>query len=276
MSRSLFAGLSCVIGATAYGFAIEPKWFKSTTYTIKSKKWPYANAPLTLAIGADFHVGCPSVTLQTLRKVVHDLNAMQADCILLLGDFLTKGTFFGKRIAPEPIAEILSDLSAPLGVHAVLGNHDWWVDGEGIWKALETAGIKVLENDAYLVKCDTPFWMTGLADDTMRIVDIEKTLQKISTDDPVIMLSHDPAPFMDMSDRPVVTLAGHTHGGQVAAPFWGPMIVPGRAPLRYAYGHITEDNRDMIVTSGLGTSILPLRFNQRPELVHLTIETANS
>lgn len=195
----------------------------------------------------------------------------------MLGDFLIQGVLLGEYTPPEPIAEVLSKLKAPLGVFAVLGNHDWWRDGTGMWKALESKGIVVLENNAVLIERsgEKPFWIGGLADDTTRTPDISKTLNKITTDDPVIMLSHDPAPFLEMPERPVVTLAGHTHGGQVAIPVIGPLVIPGRAPIRYAYGHIIEDSKDLIVSSGIGTSILPVRFNQRPELINLTVSGKN-
>lgn len=199
---------------------------------------------------------------------------MNADCILLLGDFLIRNVLLGSKVSPETIAQILSKLKAPLGVYAVLGNHDWWQDGEGMWRALEKAGIKVLENDAVLLKRQGgDFWIAGLADDTTRDPDYPKILTKIQTDDPVILMTHDPATFLESDDRPVVTLAGHTHGGQVAAPFWGAIVIPGRSPLRYAYGHIVENGRDLIVSCGIGTSILPVRFNRRPELIDLTISS---
>ena len=132
----------------------------------------------------------------------------------------------------------------------------------------------VLENEAIAVKRPGgDFWVAGLADDTARVPDLHKTLADVTDDLPVLMLSHDPATFLEMSERPVVTVCGHTHGGQIAVPFVGPVVIPGRAPMKYAYGHITENNRDLIVTAGLGTSILPVRFNRRPEVIELTIQT---
>ncbi|MCC7305605.1 MAG: metallophosphoesterase [Alphaproteobacteria bacterium] len=272
----LGAGVLAGIGGGSYSFFVEPYLRKIKEYHLASPKWPAAHAPLKLAVASDFHVGCPSVDLNTLSAIVEELNALQADAILLLGDYLIAGVLLGKYVGPEPIAEIFSNLKAPLGVYSVLGNHDWWKDGKGMWRALENAGIKVLENDA--VRVERPghgaFWIAGLADDSTRTPDIQKTLQRTGTDDPVIMMSHDPAPFLEMTERPVVTLAGHTHGGQVSFPFIGPLVIPGRAPLRYAYGHIKEESKDMIVSCGIGTSILPVRFNRRPEVICLTITEA--
>ena len=79
-----------------------------------------------------------------------------------------------------------------------------------------------------------------------------------------------------MSDRPVVTICGHTHGGQVVVPYVTPITIPGRAPLKYAYGHIQEEGRDLIVSSGIGTSMLPVRFGRRPEILEITIQGVGS
>lgn len=275
IGHTLKAGFLGALGTLGYASVIEPNWLRVVSYDLQSKKWPSGKPPLKIAIAADLHVGCPSVTLSTLENIVKQLNAMNADCILLLGDFVIQGVLLGKQVQAEPIAEILAGLSAPLGVYSVLGNHDWWLDGHAIWAALEKAGIKVLENDAVLVERakDDKFWIAGLADDTTRNPDIDVTLKKVVTDDPVILMTHDPATFLNTSQKPVVTLAGHTHGGQLAAPFWGAIVIPGKAPLRYACGHITENNCDLIVSCGIGTSVLPVRFNRRPELISLTISS---
>lgn len=273
--NTFYAGISTCAGLAGYSFFVEPNWLRVTEYTLKSHKWPNGKPPLKIAVIADLHVGCPSVNLATLKTIVDKTNTLNADCILILGDYLISVVLLGKKIKPEPIAEILAGLKAPLGVYSVLGNHDWWEDGQGMWNALERVGIKVLENDALPVKRAEGdiFWIAGLADDTTRTPDIHATLQKIETDDPVILMTHDPATFVKSSERPVVTLAGHTHGGQIAPPFWGPIVIPGRAPIKYAYGHIVENNCDLIVSCGIGTSILPVRFNRRPELIHLTISS---
>jgi predicted MPP superfamily phosphohydrolase len=144
-----------------------------------------------------------------------------------------------------------------------------------MWSQLTQAGIHVLENSSIQVRMTSGknFWISGLADDSTRKPDLLKTLSMVTTDEPVLMLSHDPATFITMNDRPVITLSGHTHGGQMAFPFIGPVIIPGRAPLKYAYGHIKENNRDLIVTSGVGTSVLPIRAFAVPELLEINIQT---
>ncbi len=276
--RSIMAGLALTggVGGGIYSYAIEPKWIRVKEYDLPTSKWPVSYKPLKVAIAGDFHVGCPSVDLDAVDGIVDRLNGLSADMILLVGDFLIGDVVGGKYTEPEPIAQKLSRLKAPLGVHAVLGNHDWWKNGRGMWEALEKAGIGVFENNAVRIKhAGGDFWLAGLADDTTRMPDIKKTLAQVSDDAPVIMMSHDPAPFIEMPERSVVTVCGHTHGGQIALPFWGAIVIPGRAPIKYAYGHIIENKRDMIVTAGLGTSVLPVRFSRRPEIVSLTIRSSS-
>lgn len=277
LTRGLPALFFTGSAAGGYSFAVEPSWLRLKQYRLESPKWPSNYKPLKIAVAGDLHVGCPSVRLDEVDRIVRELNNLNADIILLLGDFLIGGVMLGHYTAPQPIAEKLKALHAPLGVYSVLGNHDWWKDGEGMWRALEGAGIHVLENDSLLIKSGGgDFWLSGLADDTTRHPDIQATLSKVTDDKPVIMMTHDPATFLEKTDRPVVTLAGHTHGGQVAFPVIGPLIVPGRAPIKYAYGHIHEEGRDLIVTSGVGTSILPVRFGRRPEIMQIDIYPAHS
>lgn len=281
LSRRGFMGLMGavpVVAGAAYVSVIEPFRLATTSYTLSSPKWPQGYPPLTIAALGDPHVGCPSVSLSRLEDIVSEMNALQADIILLLGDYLiekVKPVMGGKHVAPEPIAQVLGKLRAPLGVYSVLGNHDWHNDGPAMWKALEDNGITVLENNARAITLPTgqKFYIAGVADDTTRTPDIASALAG-TQDAPVIMLSHDPAPFLEMPEKPVVTLSGHTHAGQMALPFIGAIVIPSRAPLKYAYGHISEGGRDLIVTSGIGTSVLPFRAFATPEIVKLRIRPA--
>lgn len=275
LSRRDFIKFSVAIPVGVYSFLVETRWMRTKYYTLASSKWPKSGKSLKIAYATDMHVGCPSVNLRDLQKIVNDINALNADVIMLGGDFLMRMVLLGTYTKPEPIAEILKHLQAPLGVYSVLGNHDWWNDGPGMWKALESANIRVLENSALKIDKDGhSFWVAGMADDMTRDPDYDKTMQAVTDDAPVIMLAHDPASFMEIGARPALTLCGHTHGGQVTIPYITPVVIPGRAPLRYAYGHIQEEGRDMIVSGGIGTSILPVRFGRRPEIVAITLEAA--
>ena len=262
------------LAAAVWGGLIEPGWVRLNQVRIESDRWPAGRAPLRVAVLGDLHIGAPHMDLDALDEVVARVNAEQPDIVVLLGDYVIHGVLLGSFVQPEPIARSLAALRARHGVFAVLGNHDWWYDGPRIRLALESAGIIVLESEAAARDLpDGRIWIAGLADDTTRLPNPRRTLAAVPTDEPVIVLAHDPAVFFDVPARAVATLAGHMHGGQVYLPLLGALITPGRAPARFAYGHIREDGKDLYVTAGLGTSILPVRFNMPPEIVILTISS---
>ena len=190
----------------------------------------------------------------------------------MLGDFVIQGVVGGHFVAPEPIADELGGLQPPLGAVAVLGNHDWWYDGERVRRALESRDIQVLENQNLLLTFrGRSFWLCGLADLFTRGDQLSQTLARIGNDEPVLVLTHNPDIFPKVPDRVSLTLAGHTHGGQVNFPIVGRLIVPSRFGQRYAYGFIEESGRKLFVTGGVGTSILPVRFRVAPEIVILRL-----
>jgi hypothetical protein len=153
-----------------------------------------------------------------------------------------------------------------LGVFAVLGNHDWWYDGDRVGKALTDAGIQVLENRAIHVG---HIWLGGIADFWTREPDVAGTLQQVSSDDPIVLITHNPDIFPDVPPRVSLTLAAHTHGGQVNLPVIGRVVTTSR--LGYVAGEYVEQGRHLFVTTGIGTSIFPVRLGVPPEIVILTV-----
>lgn len=264
------AGLA--LAAAVWGFLVEPGWVRLRQVAIASERWPAGRPPLRIAVLGDLHVGAPHMDLAALDRVVARVNALGPDLVVLLGDYVIHGVPFGRFVEPAATARSLAALEARHGVFAVLGNHDWWYDGLAIRRVLEDAGIVVLDNQARAV--DLPagrLWLAGLADDTTRRPDAAGTLEAIPQSEPVIVLAHDPVVFFDVPPRAAVTLAAHMHGGQVYLPLIGALITPGRAPRRFAYGHIREAGKQLYVTAGLGTSILPVRFNMPPEIALVTL-----
>ena len=255
-----------------WGFLIEPGLLLVRHVTIETAKWPAALPPLRMVAVADIHAGAPYVDAAKLDRIVAEVNAQNPDVVLLLGDYVIQRVLFGTPMPPETIAGHLGGLRAKHGVFAVLGNHDWYDDGQRVWRAFESAGIPVLENRAVpLPGSDDRIWLAGIADDSTRHPDPAGTFRPIPVEAAVVALTHDPAVFPDIPARAALTLAGHTHGGQVSIPFWGVLFIPGRSPLRYAHGHIAENGNDLYVTSGIGTTALPVRFDAPPEIVVITL-----
>ncbi len=291
-------GLMGFSGSAFGGYAVASSFRQSVTrYALTPPGWtPGLN--LRLAILADMHICEPWMSLERVEEIVAQTNGLGADAILLLGDYVV-GHRLGKYSTPVPVgawATPLAKLKAPLGVHAVLGNHDWWDEIEVQQRragptraglALEAVGIPVYENTAVRLEKDGhPFWLAGLGDqwafwprsedyesfkmtgkkNYTGVDDLPGTLRQVTGDAPVILMAHEPDIFPKVPPRVSLTLSGHTHGGQVRLFGYSP-IVPSRFGNRYAYGHIVEEQRDMIVSGGLGCSALPVRFGSPPEIV---------
>ena len=264
----------CALALGVWSTLVEPNLLRVRDLGLRSPKWPAAQPALRIALMADLHTGAPHATLDKLGPLVRRINAEEPDVVLLAGDFI-QGVLFGRTVEPEPIARELGGLTAKHGVFAVLGNHDWDTDGPRMWRALEGAGITVLENKAAALQLPGGrAWIAGIADDTTRTPNPAGVVGRLPADEPVIALTHDPAVFPEMPRRVAVTFAGHTHGGQVALPGFGALVNFSRAPLRHSYGLIEESGKHMYVTSGIGTSLLPIRFNMPPEIVIFTLSAA--
>ena len=153
---------------------------------------------------------------------------------------------------------------------------DWWFDGPRVKGAFQTAGIKILENQPVRLNSNgRKFRLIGLADHIERKPDPGPGLADAGKDEPAIALIHEPDYFPMIPDRIALTLAGHTHGGQVRLPWIGAPVVPSRYGQRYARGLIKEGNRQLFVTSGVGTSIIPVRFGVPPEYALLTLRAGS-
>ncbi len=252
--------------------AIEPGQVVLRETALPIARWPSELGPLRIAAISDVHTGAPHVTLGKVRDIVAMVNRARPDLVVLLGDYVIHGVVGGRFVEPEATAAALGDLRAPLGVYAVLGNHDWWYDGGRVIHALEGAGIRVLDDAAIPVAVNgRPVWIAGVSDFLTRSANVDRALAPVPDGVPVIVLTHSPDLFPDMPARVLLTLAGHTHGGQVNLPFLGRLIVPSRYGSRYAIGHIHEGSRDLFVTPGIGTSIIPVRFRVPPEISLITV-----
>jgi predicted MPP superfamily phosphohydrolase len=290
----LFASLASLTASAAYAVGYGPlQTPRITRYRLTPRGWPNGHK-LTMAVLSDIHVVDPWMGAERLQRIVAQTNALDADIILLLGDFVSGMRKYRLDSVPPAVwGPVLGQLQAPLGVHAVLGNHDWWEDHrvqttrEGMpfaRDALNQAGIMVYHNEAVrLVHRGRGFWLAGLGDQIalptgrphrwQNLADLPGTLGQCTSEEPILMMAHEPDIFARMPDRVSLTLSGHTHGGQVNVFGWRP-VVPSHFGQRYAYGHIREDNRDLIVSGGLGCSIAPIRVGVPPEILLIELGTA--
>jgi hypothetical protein len=265
-----------VIGCLTLALGLWAFWLEPASLGVLderiSLRWP-SEKSLRIAVLTDLHVGSPFNGIAKLRDTVDRTNAAQPDLICILGDLVIQGVMGGRFVAPEEIATELKRLRAPAGVVAVLGNHDGWFDHDRVQDALERNGIRVLEDTA--ARLDTPagpLWIAGISDLWTGRHDLKAALAAVGDDGaPVILLTHNPDVFPLVPDRVTLTLAGHTHGGQVRLPFVGRPIVPSQFGQRFAAGHVVEGGRHLYVATGVGTSILPIRFRVPPVVTMLTL-----
>ncbi len=272
------------LAASVYGFFVEPALeLRVQRWAIRPRGWP-AGHPLRIAILSDLHLCEPYLSLARLQQVIDRTNALSPDITLILGDIPASSKYRIRAIPPEESCPLLAGLAAPLGVHAVLGNHDWWQDLAAQSRragptrtglALERAGIPVLQNQAVKIgQGPGAFWLAGLGDQIAfpdgqggwtGVDDLPATLAQVTDDAPVILMAHEPDIFPHVPERVALTLSGHTHGGQVRLFGWSP-VVPSNYGNRYAYGAVEERGHHIVISGGIGYSGIPVRFGVPPEI----------
>ncbi len=250
--------------ALMWCFTIEPNVVTVNKYKIKDESLQ----GIKLVFAGDFHV--KPYQEKRLKYVVDKINAQNPDIVLFIGDYVN----MHDEVMSYPIsktAKELSKIKTKHGIYTVLGNHDYFREGKKIKKALNDVGIVVLENRCREVTINGKnVYIAGIEDLITGFPNINRALRHAKN--PTILLSHQPDIYPEVPERVNLTLAGHTHGGQVVLPFIGPLIVPSKFGAKYASGYFDEQGRKMIVTKGIGTSILPLRFNCNPEIIVIEFE----
>ena len=258
-------------------------------HDVGTHRW--TGPPLHIAMLSDIHTISPWNGPAHLEQVVERVNALPVDLVVLLGDFVAARPTPGRFGTPAQTAKALAQLRAPLGVHAVLGNHDWRDDDlarssgyreSDILNALTDAGVSVLLNSAHrLDHQSAPFWLVGYdsqqghkhwRDGTHRH-DPDQAFRMVPHDAPAILLAHEPDCFALHNPRALLQLSGHTHGGQANFFGWRP-LTPSEYHGRYAYGHIEEEGYHLVVSGGIGYSHVPLRIAQPPEITLVTLHRA--
>jgi predicted MPP superfamily phosphohydrolase len=269
-SRARWAILAALTGLAVWSVGIEPRWIAAREIDHAVPQWQ-GPPGLKVAVASDWHFTRRPLwrvtTVARARQLVAEINAARPDIVLLPGDFIAERDYAPAQAATaeDEIAGVLGGLKAPLGVFAVLGNHEWWHDGPRFAEALRRRGIHVLENEAQAVAAG--LWVAGVGDHSTGHSRPREALARVPPRAQVLVLMHDPASLFELPPVQGLVVAGHTHGGQVFLPFYGAPVVPGAAPRAWAHGWVEHGGNRMYVTSGIGVSILPVRLNMRPEWV---------
>lgn len=263
--RSILALVLTVAGVTVMGGGLrEARALPTIRHaTIALRDWPRGVRPVSIALVSDIHMGNLAMTPRRLAGIVDEVDRAKPDLVLLAGDFIAG---HGQRDARRGVAGLskLAALKAPLGVVAVLGNHDHGTDGAAIWRALTDAGVTVLANRSVVAG---PLVMGGLDDQPTGHADADALLRDMRGKPGArVILAHSPDIAAQLPPGPDLVVAGHTHCGQVVIPFWGPVKDVSQYGGRYRCGVVREGARTTIITAGVGTSVLPFRIGAPPDL----------
>jgi predicted MPP superfamily phosphohydrolase len=234
-----------------WGFFIEPNLL-----TVKRYKADNLSGKKIVFV-SDFHIGKNDIS--RLRRIVKTINDMKPDLVLSGGDYI-KGHSGRFSMPIEKIAEELKKIEAP--IVSVLGNHDINFDKFSVKNELEKNGVKVLDNS--FVNIDG-ICIAGVGGKKVEPSQIKLALE--NAERASILISHTPDVYYDVKDDVDLILAGHVHGGQVRVPFFGALICPSKYGVKFSCGDFKETQNRMIVTKGLGTSLLTVRFCDIPEIV---------
>jgi predicted MPP superfamily phosphohydrolase len=257
-----------------WAFFIEPNRLVVHEQTIALDNWPRALDGLRVAVISDIHVGGSFIDDKKLHEIVDRTNQLHPELIVILGDYMSSNGWTSRRVEPEVFGPVLKNFSSTYGTYSVLGNHDNWYDTGKVRAGLEHNGIKVLDNEVLPIEVrGVPLWLVGLADLWTRQQRIAQTVANVPEGQTMIALTHNPDIFPDVPERVPLLLAGHTHGGQVRFPFIGSVVQSSEFGERYERGHVVENNHHLFVTTGIGTSIVPVRFGVTPEIVLLTLRS---
>ena len=243
---------------------IEPNLLFVKHYRIKNENL----SGIRIVFASDFHLRKNQE--YRLKQVIKKINEQKPDILLLGGDFID-GINLEKSFSLQKTAIYLSKINAPYGIYCVLGNHEYWSEDTALKEILIKHGISVLSNENKLIKVrGKKLYISGVEDSSSAEPDIDKALKNIGQN--VIVLTHSPDIFPKVPDSVFLTLAGHTHGGQVHLPFYGALFIPSEFGKRYSDGLIIEGKKKMIVTRGIGTSTIHIRFNCPPEIIVIDFE----
>lgn len=260
LARALVYGTPAT--AFAYGSAIEKSRLAVNELDIPLSPRFSGLEGLKIALMGDFHHddwGSDALVLEAVDAV----NRRAVDLVFLVGDYITEHVS-----AMEPLCSALSGLRSRLGTCAVLGNHDSAHFDSAIPRLLRESGIRLLVNETL----EHPeFTVAGIDSVVAGRPDLPFALKGVASDKPVILGWHEPDTFDTYDDpRVALQLSGHTHGGQIRAPFFGALLLPAHGK-KYVFGHFRENERSLYVTRGIGTVDIPARFLCRPELAILTL-----
>ena len=234
---------------------------------IRLKRLPAKLDGLKIIHLSDTHHS-PFTTLEHIARTVKIANRLKPDMFLLTGDYVSH-----EREYIPPVAAVLGKLKAKYGVHACLGNHDHWTDADLVTHMFRGEGINVLVNEGFRFEAaGASFWLAGVDDYMVGKTDVPAALRGSYPDELKLLLAHNPIIFREAARAGVdLTLSGHTHGGQIKIRDEEKRILPKR---KLKAGLHSRSNAQIYITRGIGTVVVPMRYQCPPEISLLELRTA--
>jgi predicted MPP superfamily phosphohydrolase len=274
MRGSIGAAGTCAAAAFGYSDWVAPEGLDVTRRRVGIRGLPPGLEGLRVVQLTDVHHG-PWMSVGMIRRVVARINALDPDLIVLTGDFVHRSPAYA-----APVAAALGGLRAKIGVVGVLGNHDWWEDGERVRNSLQAHGVRMLDNVRSFIRPDRTMGddavtgglcVAGVGDLWCDRQDFDAALGGIPDAMPRLLLSHNPdtaeeRAFLSSGHRVDLMLSGHTHGGQVWVPPFGAPAIPSRYGQKYRSGLVQGPACPVYVSRGIGMAGLPFRFRVPPEV----------
>ena len=256
------------LGGVGYGLMAGPAHYTVETVSLKLPRLPREFAGIRIAQISDIHMGS-WMNIDRLQQAADLVLAQKPDLLLLTGDFLFGHKFnTSSRDHLKDLSTVLAPLAAELPSFAVLGNHDYWTNSESVREMLSACQITDLTNTVFtLTRGSENFYLCGIDDVWEGTVRLENVLSQLTDNSAAILLAHEP----DFADTSAATgrfdlqVSGHSHGGQVVIPFYGPPILPLLGE-KYHSGLYKVGEMFQYTNRGLGTGALPVRFNCPPEI----------
>jgi predicted MPP superfamily phosphohydrolase len=251
----------------SWGVFVRRRWVRMRELDIAIPGLPAAFDGYRVAQLSDLHLGglTPPKWGETWARLS---NAAAPDLVAVTGDLVSSGTDFH-----HDIARVIGSLRAADGVFVSMGNHDYFGDGEPLVTLLREAGAVVLRNEGRSVtRNGATLFVAGVDDTWTRRADLLRTLADREPDVCTLLLAHDPELFPLAAQHGVsLVLSGHTHGGQIALPFFPKLLGLGKLAHRFHLGLYRDGDSSLYVHPGLGTTGPPIRVGVAPEIAILTL-----
>jgi predicted MPP superfamily phosphohydrolase len=252
---------------------IEAQTYRVRRVKIKNSKLPKSFNGFKIVFISDIHYG-KLFRAKRLIRIINRINKLNPDIIIMGGDYLDISVKSKKDLSKylDIEFEILRKLKAKKGIFTVLGNHDYYKRRESLLEAINSSSLKLLKNTKEFI---------NIGEDSLELIGLDDLIQgnpevnmlKENSNNFTIAVSHNPDFFSDYKNKINYDLAlsGHTHGGQVT--FFG-LYAPytsSKYGQRYVKKIVYEDNREIILTNGIGNGVLPIRFFAIPEIIEIKL-----